>query len=239
MRLFDSLHGSAAFVATALALTALGTPAKAAVNLVTNGSFDSCASAGVAVACSASELVNNTNLYGWTTTSNYSFLVLPGQATVDVGNGIKMWAFPSTSPDGGNFLLQDGGYLVGTLTQTITGLIVGTTYNVGFFQAAAQQSGYSGATTDYWQVSFGGVTKNSDLMSDATQSYVGWMAQSLSFVATATSQVLGFMAVGTPAGQPPFAGLDGVSVTIPEPASLALLGCGLLGLALVRRRPGG
>ncbi len=44
------------------------------------------------------------------------------------------------------------------------------------------------------------------------------------------------MAVGTPgSGQPPFALLDGVSMTIPEPPAYAVLVVGLLVLLATRR----
>ena len=228
---------------------ALAGAAQAAPNLVINGGFETCVTSGVTGACTNQE-VNNaspSNLFGWTTTSQYSF-VIPASALVTTnGNttltttgqygSLSMWTFSTVSPDGGAFLLQDSAYLQGTLSQTITGLVVGRSYNVGFYQAAAQQSGYTGATTDYWQVNFGAATQNSALMSDVSQGFVPWMAQSMTFIATAVSQTLGFMSVGTPSGQPPFAALDGVSVTlVPEPAALPLLGLGLLGLAWVRRR---
>lgn len=57
---------------------------------------------------------------------------------------------------------------------------------------------------------------------------------------TSASEVLSFLAIGTPAGVPPFALLDGVSISeVPEPGSLVLLGAGLGVAVLVscRRRP--
>jgi hypothetical protein len=58
----------------------------------------------------------------------------------------------------------------------------------------------------------------------------------MTFVASATSEVLWFFAVGSPSGQPPFALLDGVDVTVPEPSAVALLIPGLLVLWGARRR---
>jgi hypothetical protein len=74
-------------------------------------------------------------------------------------------------------------------------------------------------------------------MDDANHGAVGWMSQTLTYTATATSELLSFIAVGTPNGEPPFALLDGVSVTAdaPEPATSALIGFGLLSIPVVRR----
>ena len=56
------------------------------------------------------------------------------------------------------------------------------------------------------------------------------------FQASAATQTLSFLAVGTPNGAPPISFLDGVSMTaVPEPASLASMGTGLLALGGVLR----
>ncbi|MDR3538722.1 MAG: PEP-CTERM sorting domain-containing protein [Acetobacteraceae bacterium] len=211
-----------------VSLVAVSTQAVAAVQLVTNGSFQQGNP-------TASYLIAG-SLPGWSTTSSYSFLVLPGQATVNMGNGTKLYTFPTTSPDGGDFLVQDGGYGIGTLSQTLVGLVVGQAYTVSFFQASGQQSGYTGTTTEQWLVSFGNQSQESTLMTTPQAGSEGWMAQTMTFVANATTATLGFLAQGTPTGQPPFVGLDGVSVVAaPEPASIALTGVGVLGLLAVRR----
>ena len=64
------------------------------------------------------------------------------------------------------------------------------------------------------------------------------MKQSFTFTATGPSEVLRFIAHGTPSGVPPFSLLDGVSMTaaVPEPATWAMmvLGFGVIGRAMRR-----
>jgi len=223
MTMKNALAGLAVLLLLAIAL-----PAQA-YNMVTNGSFEQ-------TSLSTSGFLTNTDVTGWTTTSGYTFEVFPGtETTTGIGNGVKLYPGAGgtvpTSPDGFKYLAADGGYQTGTTSQTIKGLVIGQQYQLTFYQAAAQQQGYTGATTDYWQVSFGSQSQNSTLMSNPSQSFTGWQAQSLLFTATSTSQVLGFLAVGTPTGQPPFALLDGVSlVATPEPASWTIM---LLGLVCI------
>lgn len=58
------------------------------------------------------------------------------------------------------------------------------------------------------------------------------------FQATAASQVLSFLASGTPNGAPPISFLDGVSLTetVPKPVTLSLLGVSLASTLAFRHR---
>ena len=129
--------------------------------------------------------------------------------------------------------------------QTITGLVVNASYSVGFYQAGAVWSGSTLATTEFWKVGWGTTTTtsiasqtNSSTINTPVLGFSGWIPQQMQFVATATQMVLSFMANGSPTGQPPFALLDGVTLTqvqSPEPASAALIISGLIGLIGMRR----
>lgn len=247
---------------------ALGAAASAsATQYVTNGDFSQ------TTATSSRQMSDDNNkgaaqyVAGWTNmtantagTAGYNFLMMGATAATTAGgvqtddNGtLSLWAATDSNTiaggSGGNFLAADGAYEQSEIYQTLTGLTVGKQYDVSFNWAGAQQSGYSGTTTDNWTVYWGAdlthyVSQQTATVTDQSHGFTGWMAQTFTFTATGTSQVLGFMATGTPNGQPPFALLDDVSVTdhiaaaVPEPASWAMMiaGFGLVGASLRKRR---
>jgi hypothetical protein len=232
-----------------LALSFVGMSADA-TNLVTNGSFETL-SGGIGQIG-----YNGTNLTGWTNgsvggTLGYNFVYSAGSADTTGANGdsgnVKLWGpndgsangFTGASPDGGNFIAADGAYQVAPISQTVSGLTSGNQYTVSFWWAGAQQSGFSGTTTEQWLVSLGAQQLATSVVTDANHGFTGWMYTSLTFTATGSSEVLSFLAAGTPSGEPPFSLLDGVTMVqaVPEPGSVTLLAAGLIGLAyLVRRR---
>ena len=184
----------------------------------------------------------------------YDFVFNSATATTAGATGVDgtvvLWA-ATASPNGGNFLGSDPdfspngpnsttGGAGGAVYQTVGGLTAGKTYAVSFYQAGAQQKGFSGATTEYWAVSLGAQTKDSPILSNGSEGFTGWSSDTLDFTATGTSEVLSFLAEGTGgSGLPPFALLDGVSLTqVPEPATWAmmLVGFGALGTAIRSRR---
>jgi hypothetical protein len=138
------------------------------------------------------------------------------------GNGVPN-GLPPASPAGGYFIAQDGDFQQGAISQTVTGLTAGQQYNVGFWWAGAQQTGFAGPSTDAWQVSLGSETLTTPTVNVASQGFSGWTFQSFTFTADNTSDVLSFLATSTPSGVPPFALLDGVTMTgTPEPASITM-----------------
>ncbi len=212
-----------------LAASAAAQPARAAANLVMNGDFEQ-------TTLTSSGQFQASNVTGWST-SGYNFIYFPGTAdvgganTVQYGCCTKLWGpndgsangLPATSPTGGNFVGADGAFSVGAITQTVTGLTIGADYFLSFYWAAGQQQGYTGATTESWNVSFGSSSYNTATVTTPSMGFSPWRVETTTFQATATSQVLSFLAAGTPGGQPPFSLLDGVSLTVPEPATWVAL----------------
>ncbi len=230
--------------AAALLGTMLAAQAHAGtIDLITNGSFERATVNG-------GQLGVTTIVTGWTSTG-YNFLFPAGAAdtTGVVGQygSLSIWGpgngaangLSASSPDGGNFVAADGAYGVAPIEQTIHNLVVGDAYTLSFLWAGAQQSGYSGATTEQWQVSLGSETHSTAVVDNANHGFTGWVSEAMTFTATATTETVSFLAVGTPAGQPPFSLLDGVSmqgeVSVPEPGSMALLGTAIAALARWRR----
>lgn len=225
-------RASSSSLIAALAFLAVSGSAMAAPNLVTNGSFET------TTLTTKGRFFGNVN--GWSgggDANALQFLDFPGTAAD--GSYLSVYGpFPTTSPDGGNFVESDGAATyTHPIYQTISGLTAGTSYDVSFYQAAGQQTTYTGPTTERWQVSLGGSTQLSSLISLPSGGVGLWQQQVLTFTATAASEVLSFLAMGTPNGAPPISFLDGVSMTaVPEPASMALLSAGLVGFGIARQR---
>jgi hypothetical protein len=159
-----ALHKAALIGFSAVALSTLAISAHA--SLLFNGSFEETTNG-------AGQLGYNTDAAYWTNLTDgsgndgYNFIFSSGSAdstgvTGQYGN-VQLWGpgngsvngLPASSPDGGNYLAADGAFHAGAITQTITGLVVGDEYTVGFWWAAAQQYTFNGATTEQWQVTLG------------------------------------------------------------------------------------
>jgi hypothetical protein len=227
------------FPAVALSTFAISAHA----SLLFNGSFEETTNG-------AGQLGYNTNATDWSVPApdgSYAFLFTSGSAdstgvTGQYGN-LQLWGpgdgsangLPASSPDGGNYVALDADFQPGALSQTISGLTAGDEYTVGFWWAAAQQEGFTGATTNQLTVTFGSEEQATSVYNLPSEGFSGWMYQTFNFDATSTSEVLSFLAVGSPQ-VPPFTLLDGVTLyASPEPGTFALMsgGLGLVSLGIV------
>lgn len=217
--------------------------ARAQVDLVLNGNFSATnwitpQPANVATT-NGGQLGYNLNATGWTNVTGsslgYNFLFTAGSVDSNGVNGnagsLSLWSTNNggvstltAPPGGGNFIAADGAYETEPIQQTITGLTPGQNYALSFYWGAAQQTGFSGATTELWSASLGGQTFSTTAYSLPSKGFSGWIQQTFNYTATNSSEVLSFLAAGTPSGQPPFSLLADVSmqVVVPEPSQVAM-----------------
>ncbi len=240
-------HSLLSWRRTALCLVALSaiTLFAHADPVLVNGSFEQTGEATTSGAQPLKYYGATQTLPGWTV-NGYMYLVAPGGGTIGASNGWALWGpatgsnngLPATSPDGGNYIAMDGAYLTGPLSQQINGLTAGDAVTVSFYWAGAQQDAATGQTTEQLAVSLGDQTDYTAVLTNASKGFTGWESETLTFTPTSTSELLSFLAIGTPEGVPPTVLLDGVSMSpVPEPASLSLIATGLIGVGgMLRKR---
>ena len=237
----------------ALMLTSGG--AYAQTDLIVNGDFELTSGHASGQFDTAHPYVNVT---AWVT-NGYNFIFNAGTADTtgayssQYHSPVILWGpangsnngLTAASPTGGNYVGADGAFHVGAIEQVVSGLTVGQNYQVNFYWAGAQQYDLPGDNTEQFQVSLGSDAQLTSIVSNPTGGFSGWRQQSFVYTASAASETLSFLAIGTPDGVPPFALLDGVSmfeytappVTItPEPGAMALAAAAVAGFGTVLRR---
>ena len=227
-------------IASALTLSlALVSNCATASNLISNGNFETLTNG-------SGQLGFNTNVVGWTPTGDYSigysFVFTPGVADTIGATGrysnVAIWGngngaangFDGTLPSGGNIVAINGDFLNAGISQNVSGLTVGTNYLLTFEWAASQQAGYTGATSQYLAVDFGGTTVDTSVANIASKGFSGWIQESIQFTATAGTELLSINGIGN-LPVPPFALLSDVALNaaVPEPEMVSMFGIGLLG----------
>lgn len=182
---------------------------------------------------------------GWTGGTGLIFIDTPGDASnPNSACGsiyLSTYGCPSTLaiPGGYNYVEADGNPdFESGFSYNITGLTPGQTYTLSFYQAASQQRGFTGDTTEQWIVSLGtsGLTdcagclpggnsyfSNADatasiattpLMNTPSGGLHDWQYVSVDLTADAADQVLSFLAWGnngSTVNLPPIVFLAGVN----------------------------
>lgn len=197
------------------------------VNLVANGNFETngrrLGSQGLA-----------TSLKSWTTSFGFAddWHVFLLNETADAvfmdtisNNPARIWGPNNAVPVYNNFsgsAVNNGGYFIGvradtgdsipSISQNLTGLVVGETYNVVFQWACAQLYESFGATQQFWTVQFGQESWSTTSCSNPSQGFTYWKDEEHSFTASASTQTLSFLASSTPTGNGAMTLLDTVSV---------------------------
>ncbi|WP_338440479.1 PEP-CTERM sorting domain-containing protein [uncultured Aquabacterium sp.] len=169
---------------------------------------------------------------------------LDGANNVGVAGATDFGVAPTASPDGGTWVgLGINGSYVERFGQILHGLSVGQTYTVSWF-AGNFGLNRPNAASPVQYLGSNAIDVMLDGVSIGHGSTLGlspnWLSESLVFTATSASQQLSFRLADTTKA---YLSIDGIAVVtggttpaVPEPGTWALMGAGLIGLALAKRR---
>ncbi|RTL26679.1 MAG: PEP-CTERM sorting domain-containing protein [Burkholderiales bacterium] len=207
----------------ALAAALLVSTSAFAENLVVNGSL-------------TGAIINNGVPTGWTIFEGTPD-TMDAHNNVGVTGQLRFGATPTASTDGGTWVgLGAYGSYMERFGQTLTGLQVGQQYTVSW---EAGNFGYTYGAVSYLGSNAISVQLDGLSIGSGDQISLGssWYNQSLTFVASASSQQLSFI-LASPT-QKAYMSIDGISVqttAVPEPGTWALMGLGLCGVIAAARR---
>jgi hypothetical protein len=195
-------------------ISGIGAPASASpTNLITNGTF----SQPNVIGNWAAE--PNGTVLGWTNPINLDGLEI--DTTVVLGMADYNPAIPQS--------LELNGATFDAAEQTVAGLNTGTSYTLSFGYGDRPGSG-----EQEMQVLFGGKLVATETDAGTAS---GWTSESFDVTATATTEILEFIAVNVGGNASLGNEIADVSLAaVSEPASIALLGAGMIGLIRFRGR---
>ena len=163
---------------------------------------------------------------GWTGGGSLVAIDAPGTATTSApGDAYAVYKDPGPVPNKGNYVQADGNpTFESSFNYQLTGLTNGQKYSLSFYQAAGQQTGFSGATTEQWIVSLatsaltvtyapagchsgtcvasygssdpGASIKATTLMNTPSEGGTPWQFTSVTLTADGPTELLSFLAWG-------------------------------------------